>query len=75
MLTGFDSKRDMLLVRKRKEKQSCRAVLPVLSADSPPEEISPGACMSPTRTSILGSEIGSNFKDLELSKLSYRAFP
>ena len=61
MLTGFDSKKDMLLIKKRKEKQSWEAVLPVLSADSPPEEISPGACMSPTRTSILGSKIGSQF--------------
>ena len=59
MLIGFDFKEDLLIIRKRKEKQSWKAVSPVLSADSPPEEISPGACMSPTRTSILGSEIGS----------------
>ena len=59
MLKGFDFKKDMSIVKMRKEKQSRKAVLPVLSADSPPEEISHGACMSPARTSILGSGIGS----------------
>ena len=61
MLKGFDFKEDMLIVKMRKEKKSWKTVLPVLGADSPPEGISPGACMSPTRTSILGSEIGSQF--------------